>query len=213
LKKLFAIGDIHGRADKLDEIMSRIEINPEHDTLVFIGDYIDRGPDSKGVINSLINIQKKFKNAICLLGNHEQMLLDYHLHRKNEEVFFMNGGNVTAFSYGLIRTDAGVRIDIPEDHIAFFQSLRPYYETDRFIFVHAGLKPGIPLAEQKKKDLLWIRDEFINDRSVLEKIVVFGHTPVAKPLVEQYKIGIDTGAAYGGKLTCVELTQMKFYQI
>lgn len=193
--------------------MSRIEINPERDTLVFIGDYIDRGPDSKGVINSLINIQNKIKHVICLLGNHEQMLLDYHLHRKNEEMFFMNGGNVTAFSYGLIRTDAGVRIDIPEDHIAFFQSLRPYYETDKFIFVHAGLRPGIPLAEQKKKDLLWIRDEFINDRSVLEKIVVFGHTPVTKPLVEQYKIGIDTGAAYGGKLTCVELTQMKFYQI
>jgi serine/threonine protein phosphatase 1 len=212
LKKLFAIGDIHGRADKIDEMISRIEINPEEDTLVFIGDYIDRGPDSKGVVNSIINIRKKIEHVFCLLGNHEQMLLDYHLHRKNEEIFFMNGGNVTAFSYGLIRTNTGVRMDIPEDHIDFFQSLMLYYETDNFIFVHAGLRPGIPLGKQKKNDLLWIRDEFIDDRSILEKVVVFGHTPVTNPLIEKHKIGIDTGAAYGGKLTCVELTQMKFYQ-
>jgi serine/threonine protein phosphatase 1 len=212
LQKLFAIGDIHGCAEKIDEMMSKISVNPERDTLVFIGDYIDRGPDSKGVINSIINIRKKIRHVFCLLGNHEQMLLDYYLHRKNEEMFFMNGGNVTAFSYGLIRTDAGVRMNIPEDHIEFLQSLQLSYETDKFIFVHAGLKPGIPLAQQKAKDLLWIRDEFINAHHSFEKTVVFGHTPFVKPLIDQYRIGIDTGAAYGGKLTCVELTQMKFYQ-
>jgi serine/threonine protein phosphatase 1 len=140
------------------------------------------------------------------------MLLDYHLHRKNEEMFFMNGGNVTAFSYGLIRTDAGGRMDIPQTHIDFFSSLHLFYETDKFIFVHAGLKPGVPLAQQKKSDLLWIREEFINTDQSLEKTVVFGHTPFASPLVEKDRIGIDTGAAFGGKLTCVELTEMKFYQ-
>jgi serine/threonine protein phosphatase 1 len=140
------------------------------------------------------------------------MLLDYHLHRKNEEMFFMNGGNVTAFSYGLTRTDAGVIMDIPQTHIDFFSSLHLFYETDKFIFVHAGLKPGVPLAQQKQIDLLWIREEFINTDQPLEKTVVFGHTPFVSPLVGKDRIGIDTGAAFGGKLTCVELTEMKFYQ-
>jgi serine/threonine protein phosphatase 1 len=213
LKKLFAIGDIHGCSDKMDEMMSRINISPERDTLVLIGDYIDRGPDSKGVINSIIGIKKKIKHVICLLGNHEQMLLDYHLHKKNEEQFFMNGGNITAFSYGLVKKGAVTRIDIPQAHIDFFSSLHLFYETEKFIFVHAGLKPGVVLAQQKQRDLLWIREEFINSGENLEKTVVFGHTPFARPLVEKDRIGIDTGAAFGGKLTCVELTEMKFYQI
>jgi serine/threonine protein phosphatase 1 len=103
-------------------------------------------------------------------------------------------------------------MDIPQTHIDFFSSLHLFYETDKFIFVHAGLKPGVPLAQQKKSDLLWIREEFINTDQSLEKTVVFGHTPFASPLVEKDRIGIDTGAAFGGKLTCVELTEMKFYQ-
>jgi serine/threonine protein phosphatase 1 len=196
----------------MDEMMSRININPEQDTLVLIGDYIDRGPDPRGVVDSLIGIKKKVRHVVCLLGNHEQMLLDYHLHRKNEEQFFLNGGNVTAFSYGLVRTEAGSRMSIPQAHIDFFSSLHLFYETDKFIFVHAGLKPGVELAQQKKRDLLWIRDEFIYTDQPLEKTVVFGHTPFASPLVEKDRIGIDTGAAFGGKLTCVELTEMKFYQ-
>ena len=212
MKKLFAIGDIHGCVDKMDAMMSRININPERDTLVLIGDYIDRGPDSRKVVDSIISIRKKIKHVVCLLGNHEQMLLDYHLHRKNEEMFLMNGGNVTAFSYGLTRTDAGVIMDIPQTHIDFFSSLHLFYETDKFIFVHAGLKPGVPLAQQKQIDLLWIREEFINTDQPLEKTVVFGHTPFVSPLVGKDRIGIDTGAVFGGKLTCVELTEMKFYQ-
>jgi serine/threonine protein phosphatase 1 len=103
-------------------------------------------------------------------------------------------------------------MDIPQPHIDFFSSLQPFLETDKFIFVHAGLKPGVPLAKQKKRDLLWIRDEFIDADQAVEKTVVFGHTPFARPLVEKDRIGIDTGAAFGGKLTCVELTEMKFYQ-
>ncbi len=212
MNKLFAIGDIHGCVDQLDKMMSLINIKPERDTLVFIGDYIDRGPDSKAVVDCVINIREQVKNVVCLLGNHEEMLLDYYVKRLNEEKFFMNGGNVTAFSYGLTRTAAGVRINIPEDHIEFFHSLKLTYEQDNFIFVHAGLRPGIPLSEQKKKDILWIRDEFIDKSHQFGKLIVFGHTPFKQPLVDRYKIGIDTGAAYGGKLTCVELTEMKFYQ-
>ena len=212
MNKLFAIGDVHGCIDNLDEMMSVIKIDQDRDTLVFIGDYIDRGPNSRAVVNSVIEIRKKIRNVVCLLGNHEQMLLEYHLNKINEEKFFMNGGNVTAFSYGLTRTPSGVRINIPDSHIKFFHSLQLSYEQDNFIFVHAGLRPGIPLPQQNIKDMLCIRDEFIDKPHQFGKTVVFGHTPFKQPLIDQYKIGIDTGAAYGGKLTCVELMEMKIYQ-
>jgi len=213
MRKLFAIGDIHGCASKLKAIIDKVSIDRERDTLVFIGDYIDRGPDSKKVVDIILNIKKNLDNVICLIGNHEQMLIDYHLHGAGEEIFFQNGGDVTAHSYGLKKTDRRVKMNIPEEHIHFYQSLLPYYETEHFIFVHAGLRPGIPLTGQHMEDIIWIRNDFIRSTYDFSKKVVFGHTPLAKPLIEKNKIGIDTGAVYGGKLTCIELTEMKVEQI
>ena len=213
MKKLFAIGDIHGCASKLKNILDKVHINAKRDTLVFIGDYIDRGPDSKKVIDIILNVKRHMADVVCLIGNHEHMLINYYLHGMDEEMFFANGGDITAHDYGLKRTDRRVKMNIPDEHLDFYRSLLPYYETDQFIFVHAGLRPGIPLSRQHMDDIIWIRNDFINSTYNFGKKVVFGHTPLAKPLIELNKIGIDTGAVYGGKLTCIELTEMKIEQI
>jgi serine/threonine protein phosphatase 1 len=213
MKKLFAIGDIHGCASKLSNILDKIRIDTEHDTLVFIGDYIDRGPDSREVIDIVLDVKRRMTNVVCLIGNHEHMLINYYLHGTGEEMFFMNGGDITAHDYGLKRTDQHVNMNIPDEHLDFYRSLLPYYETDQFIFVHAGLRPGIPLSGQHMDDIIWIRNEFIDSTYNFGKKVVFGHTPLAKPLIELNKIGIDTGAVYGGKLTCIELMEMRIEQI
>lgn len=212
--KIFAIGDIHGYILKLDRLMAKIHIDAEKDTLVFIGDYIDRGPDSKGVIDKILDIRKRIKNVVCLLGNHEQMFLNYYLEQRDEGLFLHNGGLSTLISYGF--THEGRKdLNVPDKHMDFFTTLRPYYETDDYIFVHAGLRPGIPIDRQNIDDLIWIRYEFINSPYDFGKVVIFGHTPLSftEPLTDKNKIGLDTGAVYGGKLTCIELSEMKIYQV
>lgn len=212
--KIFAIGDIHGCISKLDTMMAQLNIDAENDTLVFIGDYIDRGSDPKGVVDSILDIRKRIKNVVCLLGNHEQMFLNYYLEHKDEDLFMHNGGMSTMISYGF--TPSGrEKFTIPNDHMEFFVTLLLSYETDDYIFVHAGLRPGIPIQRQNFEDLLWIRYDFINSPYDFNKIVIFGHTPLSftMPLIDKNKIGLDTGAVYGGKLTCIELTEMKLHQV
>ena len=211
--KIFAIGDIHGCISQLDKLMAQIDIDAGEDTLVFVGDYIDRGHDSKGVIAAILDIKKNIRNVVCLSGNHEDMFLNYCLDRRDEELYMSNGGMRTLASYGFSR-EGTEELILPESHKEFFNSLRTYYETDDYIFVHAGLRPGIPLVQQDRNDLLWIRFEFINSPYDFGKTVVYGHTPISlsKPLIDKDKICIDTGAVYGGKLTCIELPEMKIYQ-
>ena len=211
--KIFAIGDIHGCLDKLDMMMKRIKIDEEEDTLVFIGDFIDRGPAPKGVVDFVLDLKKKYRNIICLLGNHEQTFLNFYFHHMDGDLFYFNGGETTAASYGLVETEEGKKINVPESHLEFFKSLLPYYETEDYIFVHAGLKPGIPLEKQKVSDMIWIRHEFIRSTHDFGKVVVFGHTPLPEPLIQPNKIGIDTRAAYGGYLTCVVLPETKIIQV
>jgi len=212
--KIFAIGDIHGCLLHLDKMMAILDIDAQNDTLVFIGDYIDRGPDSKGVVDALLDIRKSIKNVVCLTGNHEQMFLNYYLENREEDLFMHNGGLSTLVSYGLAGTGRK-HLTIPDNHMEFFTTLQSYYGTDDYIFVHAGLRPGIPLDRQAPDDLLWIRHEFINSPYDFGKIVVFGHTPLSftTPLINKNKIGLDTGAVYGGKLSCVELPEMKIHQV
>ena len=210
--KIFAIGDIHGCISKLKSIMNMIDIDARNDTLVFIGDYIDRGVDSKGVVDFVLDLKESIDRVICLQGNHEQMFLDYLSDDKDKRFFLANGGESTIPSYGFIETYEGMKVNVPESHMQFFKSLLPYYETDDYIFVHAGLKPGIPLEKQDREDLLWVRYEFIKSSYDFGKTVVFGHTPLLRPLIEPNKIGIDTGAVFGGKLTCVELPAVRIYQ-
>jgi serine/threonine protein phosphatase 1 len=196
--RLLAVGDIHGCLEDLERLMARVQPCPE-DQVVFLGDYIDRGPNSKGVIDYLMALGRRFPHTIFLKGNHEEMFLNF-VDGRNQLLFLYNGGETTLQSY---QEETGIRI--PKSHLDFFQGLRLYHETERFIFVHAGLRPGIPLKEQNKRDLLWIREEFILSGYDWGKTVVFGHTPQQEPLFEKNKIGVDTGAFLGRFLTCCDV--------
>jgi serine/threonine protein phosphatase 1 len=212
--KIFAIGDIHGCLDQLQRLHRKIPVDPANDTLVFIGDYIDRSNGSPDVVDYILGLKKTYQKMICLCGNHESMLLKY-LDGVDEEMYLFNGGAMTLKDYGISLLDPPRirKAKIPADHLRFYESLLPYYETDQYLFVHAGLRPGIPLARQSVQDMQWIRREFIDSEENFGKRVVFGHTHFSAPLVAENKIGIDTGAVYGGRLTCAELPTLKFYQV
>lgn len=214
MNKIFAIGDIHGCLGKLQTLITSIKADHQKDTLIFIGDYIDRGNSNKEVVDYVIQLKKKYKKVICLLGNHEHMLIRY-LEGEDEDVYLENGGIVTLNAYGISRSETHRKrkSKIPPEHRRFFESLLLYHETEEYIFVHAGLMPGLPLHEQTIYDLLWIRSEFIDAEDDFGKMVIFGHTPLTYPLIMPNKIGIDTGAVYGGKLTCVELPAVKIHQV
>ena len=211
MERIFAVGDIHGCLDKLISLMGVIDIDPKKDRLLFIGDYIDRGTQSKDVVDYLIDLARRQSRVIFLKGNHE-LMLQLYLSGTGRSSFLANGGQATLDSY---LKDSNYDEDnlIPSIHLDFFDNLRLYYETDQHIFVHAGLKENIPLKEQDEWDMLWIRDEFIHSDFDFGKRVIFGHTPFREPLVLENKIGIDTGAVYGNKLTCVELPAVKFYSV
>ena len=211
--RIFAIGDVHGCNQELKQLIDRIKPDPLTDTVVFVGDYLDRGPDIRGVIDTLLDLKKAFPHLICLRGNHEAMFLNYYLEGRDEELYFANGGEVTLLSYGLTPADARAGTGFPEDHLRFLTSLPFHHETGAHLFVHAGLRPGIPLSGQLPEDLLWIRDEFIDSDWDFGKTVVFGHTPFRKPLFQRNKIGIDTGLVYGGRLTCIELPSRTVIQV
>jgi serine/threonine protein phosphatase 1 len=210
MKKIFAIGDIHGCYDRLKTLMEKIPIDCSRDTLVFIGDYIDRGPHSVEVVDYLIQLKNRFPEVIFLKGNHEDML-DKFLNGVDRFTYLLNGGQQTLDSY-LTKPVGSKFFPIPPDHMEFFKSLRLFYETEEFIFVHAGLRPRVPLESQKTEDLLWIRDKFVSSKYDFGKRVIFGHTPLKNPLVEPNKIGIDTGAVYGNALTCIQLPDLVFFK-
>lgn len=201
------MGDIHGCFYKLKCLMGQLPINYEQDTLVFLGDYIDRGRDSFKVVDYLVALKKKYNRIVFLKGNHEAMLLRY-LSGEDKATFLYNGGEQTLKDY----IDETGKVVIPPDHIAFYRFLQLYYETDDYIFVHAGLRENVPVEKQTEEDLLWIRKPFIDSDYDFGKRVVFGHTPFPEARIQDNKIGIDTGAVYGYKLTCLELPAMVFHE-
>ena len=209
MKNFFAIGDIHGCFDKLRGLMDKIDIDFANDLLIFLGDYIDRGPDSYDVVEYLIQLKKQHQNIVFLKGNHEEMLGNY-LKGSDRLLYLVNGGQKTIESYQKQSMSSGADL-IPQEHIIFFKNLDLFYQTDNYIFVHAGLREKVPLENQGPDDLLWIRHKFIKSDYEFGKTIVFGHTPLSQPLVHQNKIGIDTGAVYGNKLTCVKLPGIIFY--
>ena len=198
---IYAIGDIHGCLDPLRRLMDQIHLS-DMDEVVFMGDYVDRGPESKGVIDYLLTLQGRYT---FLMGNHERMFLDF-LQGKERLLFLYNGGEATLESYGGIGK-------IPADHLAFLNRLILSHETDDYLFVHGGIRPGIPLQEQDPTDLLWIREEFYAYPGRYPKTVVFGHTPMREVLMEADRIGIDTACVYGNKLTCLILPSRQVIQV
>lgn len=203
--RLLAIGDIHGCLDQLKALMDQVAPTLG-DQVIFLGDYVDRGPASSSVIDYLIEFGKTLPATVFLRGNHDQMFADY-LDGRESTAFLMNGGLKTLSSYqrkGLW--------PIPSSHRAFLEALTNYYETEDYVFVHAGLRPGIPLAEQDINDLLWIRREFITSSYDWGKPVVYGHTPLEAPLLTETRIGLDTGCVYGRQLTCCDILSRRIWQ-
>jgi serine/threonine protein phosphatase 1 len=198
----YVIGDIHGCLRPLQRLLKKIAPQPGEE-VVFIGDYIDRGPQSREVVEYLLGLPYR---CVFLLGNHERMLLDY-LTGNDGGIYLPNGGLATLQSYG------GDFANIPPAHLSFFHALRPMYETPGFLFVHAGIRPMVPLDKQTMDDLVWIRQEFFQFIGRFPKPVVFGHTPLRQVLLTPDRIGIDTGCVYGGKLTCLKLPSRKVIQV
>ena len=224
----YAIGDIHGCLDKLRRLLDHIHYDPSGDRLIFLGDYIDRGPDSKGVLALLLQLQRGNAANVFLMGNHEDNFLSYiqvclHGDRTavwQAEPFFAGGGIATLHSYhASLRNpyDTSLLTAIPQEHIQFMQHLPLWWTDATYILVHAGVRPGIPLAQQDPNDLLRIRGPFLRSPHHLGKCVVFGHTPFIEVKREHDKIGIDTGACYDyegyGKLTALCLQTQQTFQV
>ena len=210
-ERLFIVGDIHACLDPLKRMMDKIDWRPEEDGLIFLGDYIDRGADSRGVVDYIIEVSNSSPLVQCLMGNHENILLDF-LSTGDPRLLLLNGGMTTLESY-----QVGEKLEeealIPPEHVAFFENLYLYIELDDYYVVHAGFRPGVEVEKQATEDLIWIREPFIFSDYDFGKKVIFGHTPLAEPLVMDNKIGLDTGVVYGNRLTCLEIPRMKFNSV
>ncbi len=218
--RLFVIGDIHGHADEVSTLLDFLVGNKgcsEQDQLIFIGDYIDRGPSSRLVIERMLEIRREFPKTVFLKGNHEEMLLGFlGLGGQYGEYYLKNGGATFFESYGIetIGSLNSIREQIPESHINFIRNLELGVSLGEFVFVHAGVSPRRALNKQTQEDLLWIREEFIQHPHSFGKIVVFGHTAFNQVFLDlPFRIGIDTGVAYGNKLSAVELVHGELYQV
>lgn len=217
-ERIYAVGDIHGRLDLLDGLLDQIvgyeEAYPCAGTrLIFLGDYIDRGPDSFGVIERFVQGLPGGLKAHFLKGNHEAIMLECLEGPAWFANWAANGGLATVKSYGVNISAAAdaetvlrqLRKAVPPAHLAFLRGLKTTMEVGDYFFVHAGVRPGLPLDGQTEEDYLFIREKFLRHRGDFGKIVVHGHTPVAEPEVFPNRIGIDTGSFFSGRLTALRL--------
>lgn len=218
--RIYAIGDIHGRFDLLERMVTEIKgdldkSRPARTIEIFLGDYVDRGPKSREVMEWLTKIPPLADERICLLGNHEEWLLkalDDHSHMPD---WLFNGGGETLKSYGvkaqgagemmLIELQKAFREALPSEHHVFISALPRMVDLELYLFVHAGVRPGIPLDQQNPEDLVWIREPFLRSEADFGRVVVHGHTPTVRPDVRRNRINIDTGAVFTGRLTCLVL--------
>ena len=224
---LYAVGDIHGERERLEELLASLPLRPG-DRIVFVGDYVDRGPDSKGVVDVLLALADDY-SCVFLAGNHESMFLDF-LDWRNDayfagDAFLANGGDRTLASYGYfdLPDPRPAKLKLPPGHENFFRTLKLYHHEGDYLFVHAGIGHALrretdlqyALRRARAEDLLW-------DRSMLEAphslgiTVVYGHTPSPDFDVRwnrPFSIGIDTGAVYGGRLTAIRLPDETLFQV
>jgi serine/threonine protein phosphatase 1 len=220
--RIYAIGDIHGRNDLLQQLLAQIETDDvargTADTqIIFLGDLVDRGPDSAGVIETAMALRAKERQVRYLLGNHEEVFLAACRKRdaKTLKFFLKIGGDTTLQSYPITRTEymaldheelaARLVTLVPEAHLAFLESFEDQIIIGDYAFVHAGIRPGVPLSEQKRSDMRWIKDEFTDQRGDLEKVIIYGHTIYDDVDERGSRIGIDTGAYASGKLSAIGL--------
>ena len=220
--RVYAIGDIHGRLDLLDGLLANIAADDEarargvETHYVFLGDLIDRGPASKGVVERLIAFAGERRNVRFLMGNHEQVFLRAMAGDRRALRFLIRiGGRETLLSYGITEEDyraldfdelaALAAEKVPPAHLAFLGSFENWIVLGDYLFVHAGLRPGVTLEEQDHGDLYWIRDEFLSHRESFGRIVVHGHSLTEDIDVRSNRIGIDTGAFATGRLTAIGL--------
>lgn len=216
--RIYAVGDIHGRSDLVASVLRRIDADcRQHPALrpitVFIGDYIDRGPNSRDVLELLVRWRRD-NETIFLRGNHEIFLQRFLSDSRTLAHWRQYGGLETLTSYGLkptINPDRSEQVrladqlasTVPAEHFDLLGSLKPFFDCGDFLFVHAGIRPGIPIRAQKEQDLLWIREDFLEHEQPFERFVVHGHTPVDTPDLRSNRINIDTGAFATGRLTCI----------
>jgi serine/threonine protein phosphatase 1 len=229
-RRVYAVGDVHGCADQLFDLHARIarhlaEQPGPAPLLVHLGDYVDRGPASAQVVDRLrLGSPLRGVPMVNLMGNHEWMMLRALAldDAQDAREWLANGGDASLESWGVPagapRQDWPARF--PVEHLAFLRDLKPYYRLDGYVFVHAGVRPEVPLAEQHRHDLLWIRRDFLDWEGPLlpeapAVAAVHGHTPTAAPELRANRIGVDTGAVRGGKLTCavLEEDQVGFLQV
>jgi serine/threonine protein phosphatase 1 len=219
---VFALGDVHGRSDLLAALLQEIgldlAIGAGAATLVFVGDYVDRGPDSRGVLDQLLSLRARGLGALVFLrGNHDQMLLDFLADPATGPQWMSVGGSATLTSYGLAPPGpsadpaawgsiARVFADaLPPAHRVFLEDLQLFHRAGDYVFAHAGVRPGRPLEKQTARDLLWIRQAFLSGRRPLPWTVVHGHTPCERVHADLRRIGIDTGAYATDVLTALRL--------
>jgi serine/threonine protein phosphatase 1 len=201
MPRTYAVGDIHGSLGKLRDLVTRCERNAAGRpmTFVFLGDYIDRGPDSRGVVDYLMALQASMgANMIALMGNHEALALAAIDDSQVGHHWLLQGGEATLASYGVTRAH-----ELPAEHLAWLRSLGLTHDDGRRLFVHAGVNPEKALDAQADLDLLWIREPFLSDARNYGRLIVHGHTPLRGGIADLRKnrLNIDTGAVYGGPLT------------
>ena len=222
--RIYAVGDVHGHQTRLEAVHELIRRDlvarpVRHAHIVHLGDYIDRGPDSAGCVELLAR-GSPIAGVACtnLLGNHEQMLMNAMVDARQADLWLSNGGILSLLSWGMeADTDPLRWIDhIPITHLKFLKSLQPFVQLGRYLFVHAGVRPGVRLSLQSPADLLWIRNPFLDwQGTMLPDLptlrIVHGHTPSLEPELRPNRLGIDTNAARGGKLTCAALSSDSVY--
>jgi serine/threonine protein phosphatase 1 len=221
---VYAVGDIHGRLDLLDDLLRRIrEDAARHPAdaeraLIFLGDYIDRGPASRGVVDRLLEGPIPGFTTVRLMGNHEEALLSFLDHVSDGLDWLTFGGLETLLSYGVplrtipsttqqvIELRQALAEALPPSHLEFFRRCTFRHSIGDYVFVHAGVRPGIPLEKQTPTDMMWIRDDFLRSRIPLpDRVVVHGHTIVDLPQDRTHRVNLDTGAFVSGRLTCLAL--------
>jgi serine/threonine protein phosphatase 1 len=215
--RIFVIGDIHGCAGELETLLGGLDPAPG-DKVVFVGDYVDRGPASKDVIDLLLELRRRPQiQSTFLKGNHEDMLLAYMgFPGQYGDAYLHNGGVETVASYRLHPLTPGLELAaaLPAEHLGFLRQLEMMHQIGPFLVTHAGIDPAHPLAEQREEDLLWIRERFVNHPHPLPYTICFGHTPRRDVLLHlPYKIGLDTGCVYGNRLSCIELGEPRLFQV